>query len=85
MSNLELDDKIEYQDTGRHSRLRTGYIIAFNKDCTRARIKWTDNRPRTWIRVQALRKITETPPSDEQSSTLIYGCGVDGKIPTKKH
>jgi hypothetical protein len=61
MTKLELNDKIEYRDTGRHSRLRTGYIIEFNTDRSRARIKWTDNRPRTWIRVSALVKVTDQP------------------------
>lgn len=51
---LNVDDHVSYYD-GRHTR--KGVIIEINSDKTRARIKWDDNRPRTWIRVSALVKI----------------------------
>jgi hypothetical protein len=52
--NLKVQDKVSYWD-GRTTR--TGEIIEMNTDNTRARIRWDDNRPRTWIRVTALTKI----------------------------
>lgn len=55
---LELQDKVEYQDTGKKGK-RTGYIIEFDQDHSRARIRWTDRRPRTWIRTHALIKVQD--------------------------
>lgn len=54
MEELQVEDKVSYWD-GRHNR--TGVVIEIKPDGTRARIKWDDNRPRTWIRVGALVKL----------------------------
>lgn len=60
---ISVGDRVSYQDS---RSVRKGTVIEVNYDwpgvrsgasSKRARVKWDDNRPRTWIRVIALTKI----------------------------
>lgn len=56
MENVFIEnDRVEYTD---EHGTRKGTIIELNDETQRARIKWDEKRPRTWIRYSALKLIT---------------------------
>jgi hypothetical protein len=104
MSDLQVNDRVAYSDNRSN---RTGIIIETNFDepgvaagqwPKRARIKWDDNRPRTWIKASALVKLKplrteETPLSEAElvayqvlvltlKKTGIYGITIRDLDPT---
>lgn len=61
--HIDINDRVYYEDK---RSTRTGTVIETNYDepmvaagtaYKRARIVWDDKRPRTWIRISALKKI----------------------------
>jgi hypothetical protein len=52
---ITIGSKVAYTDS---RTSRKGTVIEVNEQTHRARIKWDDNRPRTWIAIRFLTVIS---------------------------